>query len=74
MADPAPQRMETAVRQFWSEQGGADWEEVINHPLGGDSGHNAPNAMHRVIAEAAAQAGKPLGRTPDDTVDIPSLV
>ena len=36
MADPVPQRMETAVRQFWSEQGGAEREEVINHPLGGD--------------------------------------
>lgn len=76
MADPVSKRVETAVGDFGFEQGCADWEEVVNHPQVEIVDITAPNSMHRVIAEAAARAGKtvfcekPVGEHPEDTIAI----
>ncbi len=73
MADPVPERVETAVGHFGYERGYPDWEEVLNHPEVDVVDITAPNSMHRVIAEAAARAGKavfcekPVGEHPEDT-------
>ncbi len=76
MADPVLERVTTAVEHFGFKEGGSDWEAVVNHPEVEVVDITAPNSMHRVIAEAAAAAGKhvfcekPVGEHPDDTVAI----
>ncbi len=76
MADPVLERVEEAVNNFGFSTGGPDWMEVINHPQVDVVDITAPNSMHRVIAEAAARAGKvvfcekPVGEHPEDTVKI----
>lgn len=76
MADPVSERVDTAVKQFGFEQGGADWRKVVHHPAVDIVDITAPNAFHRTIAEEAAAAGKtvfcekPVGEHPEDTMAI----
>ena len=76
VADPVPTRVATAVEDFGYEGGGADWREVVHHPEVEVVDITAPNALHRVIAEEAAAAGKtvfcekPVGEQPEDTTAI----
>ena len=76
MADPVPERVEDAVENFGFEQGGQDWRAVVDHPEVDIVDITAPNSLHRVIAEAAAAAGrtvfceKPVGEHPEDTAAI----
>ncbi len=76
MADAVPDRVEEAVGHFGFDQGGSDWKAVVDHPEVDIVDITAPNSLHRVIAEAAAAAGKivfcekPVGEHPDDTAAI----
>ena len=56
-----------------------DWREVINHPDVQAVNIASPNFLHLEMVKAATEAGlhvyckKPVGATPDETVEIEAL-
>ena len=79
-ADEVPARAELARETLGYEQVTTDWREAIAHPKVEAVSITAPNHMHREMAIAAAQAGKPfwgekpLGRFPHETAEIAAAV
>jgi len=75
-ADTVPARVELAKHNFGFETVTAEWRDVIEHPDVDVVTIAAPNKMHRVMAEAAAAAGKatfcekPVGDGPEATAAI----
>jgi predicted dehydrogenase len=75
-ADPIEARADAAERRFGFERSTTDWRDVIADPAVDVVNIAAPNALHRVLSLAAIAAGKrvfcekPVGRFPQDTVDI----
>lgn len=76
ICDSVPERRRLAVDNFGFEQGHESWEELIARDDLDIVDITAPNAMHRPLAVAAAEAGhnvfceKPVGLTPRDTAAI----
>jgi predicted dehydrogenase len=75
-ADEVEDRARVAAEKLEYASWTTDWREVIAHPEVEAVSICAPNFMHRVMAVAAAEAGKhfwgekPLGALPEDTVAI----
>ena len=78
-ADDVASRRELAS-ELGYEQATDDWREALAHPEVEAVSITAPNHMHREMAIAAAQAGKPfwgekpLGRFPAETAEIAAAV
>jgi predicted dehydrogenase len=60
IADPQESRRTDAVDRFGFERSVPDWREVLTDPAVEAVSVTAPNALHREIAVAVAQAGKHL--------------
>lgn len=75
-ADEVEARAQTAQETLGFEEYTTNWQEVIHHPEVQIVNITAPNFMHLEMATAAAKAGKdifcekPVGRTPEETVQI----
>lgn len=72
--DPLPARVEQAVSSFGFKRASPAWEAVIDDPDVEVVYIAAPNMLHGILVEAAAQAGKavfcekPVGGTPEHVV------
>jgi predicted dehydrogenase len=75
-ADNVPARQHEAVGSFGFGDATDDWRRVIEHPDVQVVVVTAPNMLHEELCLAAADAGKhtfcekPVGGTPEQTVDI----
>ena len=80
VADEVADRARRAAEVFGYERWTTDWREALAHPDVDAVSITAPNFLHREMALAAADAGKhlraekPLGRFPDETVEIAGAV
>ena len=78
VCDPVEDRRTLATDNFGFETRYSDWEELMQRDDIDIIDVTAPNAMHRELAVAAAEAGKsvfcekPVGLTADDTAAIES--
>lgn len=79
-ADPVPAAREQATERLGYERAVADWHEVLTDPEVDVVSICSPNFLHREMAVAAAQAGKPfwiekpMGRYASDSRDIHDAV
>lgn len=79
-ADASPERRRDAADRGGYAETTDDWRAVIDHPEVDVVSITAPNALHRDIAVAAAEAGrhvwleKPCGRSPAETAEIADAV
>ena len=75
-ADAVEARARDAADRLGYEGWTTDWRDVVEHPEVEAISIAAPNHLHKVVAVAAARAGKhiwlekPCGRFPDETYDI----
>lgn len=75
-ADPVEARATAAQRRFGFARSTTDWREVVDDPDVDVVTIAAPNVLHREVSLAALRAGKhvlcekPVGRHPQDTIDI----
>jgi predicted dehydrogenase len=76
VADTVAERRELAMQNFGYESATDDWQELIGRDDLDVIDITAPNALHRELATAAAEAGrhvfceKPVGINPDATAAI----
>jgi len=79
-ADEFAARAERAQRAYGFPESTTDWREVVDHPEVHVVNVTTPNHLHREMVEAVAAAGKhilcekPVGRYPEETVEIADLV
>jgi predicted dehydrogenase len=79
-ADPVPEARHQATERLGYERAVADWHEVLADPEVDVVSICSPNFLHREMAVAAAQAGKPfwiekpMGRYASDSRDIHDAV
>ena len=79
-ADPVPEARAQAVDRLGYERAVADWHEVLTDPAVDVVSICSPNFLHREMAVAAADAGKPfwiekpMGRSADDSRAIHQAV
>lgn len=76
IADNVPERVDVATAKYGYEFGTTDWRELMERDDIDVIDITAPNALHQVLAEAAAAAGKhifcekPVGIDPSATAAI----
>jgi predicted dehydrogenase len=79
-ADEFAARAERAQRAYGFAEHTTDWREVVDHPEVHVVNVTTPNHLHREMVEAVAAAGKhilcekPVGRYPEETVEIANIV
>lgn len=78
-ADSVPGRAEAAAHRFGFERAAVDWREVVDDPAVQAISVTAPNDLHLEVIRAAVALGKhvncekPVGRTPDETIEAAEL-
>lgn len=76
LCDVAPDIAERTAREFGFARWTTDWRELVNDPAVGIVSITAPNALHKEMALAAAEAGKhiycekPMALTLADAADM----
>ena len=79
-ADEFAARAERAQRAYGFAESTTDWREVVDHPEVHVVNVTTPNHLHGEMVTAVAAAGKhilcekPVGRYPEETVEIATLV
>ncbi|MGI8574362.1 MAG: Gfo/Idh/MocA family protein [Egibacteraceae bacterium] len=79
-ADPDEGRQQMAVDRLGFAESTANWKDVLSHPDVDVVSITTPNFLHREMAVATAEAGKPfwaekpLGRYPSDVADVGEAV
>ncbi len=79
-ADEFAARAERAQRAYGFAESTTDWRDVVDHPAVHVVNVTTPNHLHGEMVTAVAAAGKhilcekPVGRYPEETVEIATLV